>query len=162
MPRDESQQHVHHSVFPFFSFCFQFPLYFHFLLFHFLLFSMPYNTWTWWYGSIPSAITLADPCDFISLSNVVADVDCCRFCSGSIIADHTIQDGYIPQKISPCTPWIYCCILSSNLNMCKLCCSALCMLQAKSYMYINFSNTEMPGVHCTVCSKFQVSQLHGT
>lgn len=46
-----------------------------------------------WYASTPSAISQTVPCDLISLSIIVTDVDGPRPVSGSVITDHTTSNG---------------------------------------------------------------------
>ena len=91
-----------------------------------------YDTWTRWYGSIPSTIILADPCDIICLSIIVTDVECSRSSHGSTVAGNTIGDGCIACKSSVYTSLIHCPTSSSNAKVCKVCQSALWMSQMKT------------------------------
>ena len=76
-----------------------------------------------WYAPTPSTITLAYPCDLVSLSVIVTDVYCHRPFSGPIIADHTTRDGRAVNKSSVFTSWIHALISNSNTNICH---NALC------------------------------------
>ena len=117
-----------------------------------------YDTWTWWYGSIPSAIILADPCDLIWLSIIVTDVDCSRSIHGSTIADNTTRDGCVASKSSVYASLIHCFTLNRNFTVSKVCHSALCMSQIKTYDCVtylhNFDNTDTLKVH--VCLRVTI------
>ena len=76
-----------------------------------------------WCAPIPGTITLAYPCDLVSLSVIVTDVDCPRPFSSSIIADHTTRDRRAVNKSSVFTSWVHAVVSSSNTN---ICCNALC------------------------------------
>lgn len=91
----------------------------------FVMGRVDYDTWTQWYGSIPSTIILADPCDIICLSIIVTDVECSRSSHGSTVAGNTIGDGCIACKSSVYTSLIHCPTSSSNAKVCKVCQSAL-------------------------------------